>query len=52
MALDPPVNGVVVNPGAALGQGFFDIVVRQSVAEVPERRQQVHVRREPEARKR
>ena len=51
-ALHPPVDRDVVNLDAALGEEFFKIAVRQSVAEVPAHRQQDHVGREPEARKR
>ena len=51
-ALHPPVDGDVINLDAAFGEQFFDISVRESVAEVPAHRQQDHVGREPETNKR
>jgi hypothetical protein len=46
-ALDPPVDGDVVNVDAAFGQEFFHISVGQSVAEVAAHRQQNHLGRKP-----
>jgi hypothetical protein len=51
-ALHPSVDGDVVDLDAALGEKFFDIAVRESVAQVPAHRQQDHVRWKPESRKR
>jgi len=48
-ALHPPVDGDVVDVDATLGEEFFDIAVRESVAEVPADGQEDHVRWEPEA---
>jgi len=50
--LHPPVDSDVINVDAAFGEEFFDIAVRESVAEVPAHCQQDHVGREPESRKR
>jgi hypothetical protein len=33
--LHPPVDGDVINVGAAFGEEFFDVSVRESVAELP-----------------
>jgi hypothetical protein len=33
--LHPPVDGDVINIDATLGEQFFDVSVRQSVAELP-----------------
>ena len=34
-ALNPAVDGDVINVDAAFGEEFFDIAVRESVTEVP-----------------
>jgi hypothetical protein len=51
-ALHPSLDGDMVDVDAAFGEKFFDIAVRESVAEVPAQRQQDHARWEPESRKR
>jgi hypothetical protein len=38
----------VIDLDAAFSEQFFDVAVRQAVAEVPAHRQQDHVGREPE----
>jgi hypothetical protein len=39
----------VIDFDAAFGEEFFDVAVRQPVAEIPAHRRQDHVGREPEA---
>jgi len=48
-ALDPAVDGDVVNFNAAFGEQFYDVSVREAEAEVPADGQDDHVGREPEA---
>jgi hypothetical protein len=45
----PPVDGDVIDVDATLGEQFFDVPLRESVAEIPAHGQQDHVRREPVA---
>ena len=51
-ALHPPIDRHVINIDATLGEQFFDIAVRQVVAQISAHRQQDDVRREPEPSKR
>ena len=48
-ALDPSVDGDVVDLDATLGQQFFDIAVGQALAQVPANGEQDHLGREPVA---
>jgi len=48
-ALDPPVDGDVVDLHAAFGQQLLDVAVRQAVTQVPAHRQHDHIGREAEA---
>jgi len=48
----PPVDRDVVNLDAAFGKEFFDIAIRQAVAEVPAHGEQDHLWRKPAAGKR
>jgi len=49
-ALDPPVDGDVIDCHSALSQEFFDIAVGQTEAQVPADGQHDHIGREEEAR--
>jgi hypothetical protein len=48
-ALHPPINRHVINVDTAFREQFFDVTVRQAVAEVPADGQQDEVRREPKS---
>jgi hypothetical protein len=48
-ALDPAVDGDVVDLDAAFGQQLLDVAVRQREAQVPAHRQHDHIGREAEA---
>ena len=48
-ALDPPVDGDVIDCYSALSQEFFDVAVGQTEAQVPADGQHDHIGREAEA---
>jgi hypothetical protein len=48
-ALDPPVDGDVVDLHAAFGQQLLHVAVRQRKAQIPAHRQHDHIGREAEA---
>jgi hypothetical protein len=48
-ALDPAVDGGVVDVNAALGEELLDVAVRQREAQVPAHREDDHLGREAEA---
>jgi len=50
-ALDPPVDGHVIDGDTALGHQLLDIAVGQAIAQVPTDRDRDHLAREPETSK-
>jgi hypothetical protein len=48
-ALDPPVDGDVVDLDAAFGEQLLDVAVRQAEAQIPADRQHNHIGWEAEA---
>jgi hypothetical protein len=46
-ALDPSVDGHVVNVNSSFGHEFFDVSIGEAVTQVPAHRQQDHLWREP-----